>query len=299
VFLGNRLVAFVCIVLALSVNTAVAQSLGSPAAVLDALKQSRGDVVLAFIDSPADQSSPLRNIQGLLSVYDVTLNGEDLGSVRRNSVLHVRPRLGLNRLVIRDAFDSSQSARVSFPAMRSAGVSTSIVEIRTSRQFNWIEALQLNGREVQAIEDALKRDESGGMARVLGLIRSRGQESVRPAKKLMNWSRGAESILFASDPEYDSDSQSSISRTISTQTKASESNSTVEVDSNVASSSVFSASSSTSTQTKANESNSTAEVDSSTASGSASSAGIAADSESETGDTKSSVNISSDRRSYY
>ncbi|MEL0224732.1 MAG: hypothetical protein VXA12_10830, partial [Gammaproteobacteria bacterium] len=207
-FLGNRLVTLWCVVLLLIVNTAGAQSLGSPAAVLDALNQSRGDVVLAFIDSPADQGSPLRNIQGLLSVYDVTLNGKELGSVRRNSVLHVRPRLGLNRLVIRDAFDSSQSTEVSFPAMRSAGVSTSIVEIRTSRQFNWIEALLLNGREVQAIEDALTRDKTGGMARVLKLIRSRGHEPVKATAKRVNWGRGVTSVASDGDSHADSGSDS-------------------------------------------------------------------------------------------
>ena len=263
-FLGNRLVTFVCIVLSLSVNTVTAQSLGSPVAVLDALKQSRGDVVLAFIDSPADQSSALRNIQGLLSVYDVTLNGEDLGSVRRNFVLHVRPRLGLNRLVIRDAFDSSQSAEVSFPAMRSAGVSTSIVEIRTSRQFNWIEALQLNGREVQAIEDALTRDNSGGMARVLRLIRSRGQEPVRPTTKQVNWSRGVGSYEGDSSDDSGSDSDgstsaASVSNKISAETMTSESD----------------------------ESSVTVEADST------------ADVTTEATESQSSISVSADRRSYY
>ena len=52
---------------------------------LDALRQNQGDVVLAFIDSPADQSSPLRNIQGLLSVYEVVLNGH-LVQPHRHSV---------------------------------------------------------------------------------------------------------------------------------------------------------------------------------------------------------------------
>jgi hypothetical protein len=260
VFLGNRLVALWCVVLLLAVNTAGAQSLGSPAAVLDALKQSRGDVVLAFIDSPADQSSALRNIQGLLSVYDVTLNGEDLGSVRRNSVLHVRPRLGLNRLVIRDAFDSSQSAEMSFPAMRSAGVSTSIVEIRTSRQFNWIEAQQLNGREVQAIEDALTRDKSGGMARVLRLIRSRGQEPVRPTTKQVNWSRGVGSNEGDSnDDSGGSTSAASVSNKTSVETTTSESD----------------------------ESSVTVEADST------------ADATTEATESQSSISVSADRRSYY
>ena len=197
--LSRRLVAWFCLVLPLSVSAAGAQKLGSTAAVLDALRQNRGDVVLAFIDSPADQSSSLRNIQGLLSVYAVTLNGGDLGRIRRNSVLHIQPRLGINRLVIEDAFDADQKTELAFPAMRSAGVSTSIVEIRTSRQFAWIEALKLSGREVQAIEDALMSDQSGGMSRVLSLIRLRGKETVRPAVKRLDWSRGV--VSFSDDEE--------------------------------------------------------------------------------------------------
>jgi len=268
VFLGNRLVTLWCVVLLLIVNTAGAQSLGSPAAVLDALNQSRGDVVLAFIDSPADQGSPLRNIQGLLSVYDVTLNGKELGSVRRNSVLHVRPRLGLNRLVIRDAFDPSQSTEVSFPAMRSAGVSTSIVEIRTSRQFNWIEALLLSGREVQAIEDALTRDKSGGMARVLRLIRSRGQETVKAATKRANWSRGVVSYGGDSNDDSRSDSDGSTSMASSSDAASSESTALASTDSSA-------------TATEAAEATDATVADS------------------ETSEDESSYSVSADRRSYY
>ena len=64
-----------------------AQKLGSPAAVLDALQNRQGDVVLALIDGPADQSNQLKSLQGLLSVYSLELNGVDLGQVRRNDVL--------------------------------------------------------------------------------------------------------------------------------------------------------------------------------------------------------------------
>ena len=269
-FLGNRLVTLWCVVLLLIVNTAGAQSLGSPAAVLDALNQSRGDVVLAFIDSPADQGSPLRNIQGLLSVYDVTLNGKELGSVRRNSVLHVRPRLGLNRLVIRDAFDPSQSTEVSFPAMRSAGVSTSIVEIRTSRQFNWIEAFLLSGREVQAIEDALTRDKTGGMARVLKLIRSRGHEPVKAAAKRVNWGRGVTSVASDGDSHADSGSDSGDS-------------------SSMASSSDLASS----------ESTTSASIDSTATDATDATADTSTEAASETTESESSVSVSADRRSYY
>lgn len=269
-FPGNRLVALCCVVLSLSASTVSAQSLSSPAAVLDALKQSRGDVVLAFIDSPADQGSPVRNIQGLLSVYDITLNGEELGSIRRNSVLHVRPRLGLNRLVIRDAFDPAQSTEVSFPAMRSAGVSTSIVEIRTSREFNWIEALLLSGREVQAIEDALTRDKTGGMARVLKLIRSRGHEPVRAAAKRVNWGRGVTSVASGGDSHADSGSDSGISTTVASSDDSAPSESTASASTDSGAADTTDAIADTSTEAA-----------------------------SETTESESSVSVSADRRSYY
>ena len=49
--LGNRFAALVLVFLPLSVQAADARSLGSTYAVLDALRQNQGDVVLAFIDS--------------------------------------------------------------------------------------------------------------------------------------------------------------------------------------------------------------------------------------------------------
>ena len=269
-FLGKRLVALIGFLLSVGVQTVCAQSLGSPSAVLDALKQNNGTVVLAFIDSPADQSSPLRNIQGLLSVYEVSLNGENLGSIRRNSVIHARPRLGLNRLTIRDAFDDSQSTEVSFPAMRSAGVPTSIVEIRTSRQFAWMEALLLSGREVQAIEDALLHDQSGGMARVLHLIRSRGKEAAKPKSQRVNWGRGVATVSSGSGSDSDSGSDSG--------------GSTATVSSN---------------EVTAPDSTVSASSDQSVADTSEATTDVTTEAASETTDSESSANVSADRRSYY
>jgi hypothetical protein len=176
-FRMQRLIALVGLLFPLAVQAAGGQTLGSPVAVLDALKQSRGGVLLAFIDSPSDQANPVKNLQGLLSRYRLDLNGTDLGQVRRNTILHVRPRLGVNRLTIENTFDDQQRKQLSFPAMRAAGVPTAIVEIRTSRDFAWMEALTLSADEVQAVENALNRSQTGGMPRVLALIRSRGQEA--------------------------------------------------------------------------------------------------------------------------
>ena len=185
-----------------------AQRLGSPSAVLDALQHRQGDVVLALIDSPADQSNRLKSLQGLLSVYSLELNGIDLGRARRNDVLQVRPRLGLNKLIVSDAFKDTDQTELNFPAMRSAGVSTTIVEIQTSRQFSWIQALPLSKRDVQAIRDALARSQHGGMGRVIDLIRSRGKEPTPTQRKHMNWSSGRSNFDDTGD-ESDSEPTSS------------------------------------------------------------------------------------------
>jgi len=186
----QRLIALVGLLLPLVVQAAGGQTLGSPTAVLDALKQSRGGVLLAFIDHPSDQANPVKHLQGFLSRYRLDLNGTDLGQVRRNTILHVRPRLGVNRLTIENTFDDQQRKQLSFPAMRAAGVPTAIIEIRTSRDFAWMEALTLSATEVQAVENALNRSQTGGMPRVLTLIRSRGQEAVQQPRPMRNWGRG-------------------------------------------------------------------------------------------------------------
>jgi len=260
----KQLVALLGLLLPLAAHAAGAQALGSPIAVLDALKQSRGDVLFAFIDSPSDQSSPVKNLQGLLSRYNLDLNGMDLGQVRRNMVLHVRPRLGLNRLTIENTFDDQQHRQLTFPAMRAAGAPTAIVEIRTSRDFAWMEALVLSEAEVQAIEDALDRSQAGGIPRVLTLIRSRGQEVVQRPRAPKNWSRG-----LPPDGGLDSGSASgeSSSSTASAQTSASE-DTTQDT-----------------TEQGAIESDSSGET--------------AADTSTETDKADSGDDVSADRRSYY
>lgn len=215
----QRLIALLGLLLPLAVQAAGGQTLGSPMAVLDALKQSRGGVLLAFIDSPSDQANPVKNLQGLLSRYSLGLNGADLGQVRRNTVLNVRPRLGVNRLTIENTFDDRQRKQLSFPAMRAAGVPTAIVEIRTSRDFAWMEALVLSVAEVQAIENALNRSQIGGMPRVLALIRSRGQEAVQQPRPLRNWSR---ELSSGSDSDSGAASGRSESSAASAQTSPSE-----------------------------------------------------------------------------
>ena len=262
----QRLIALVGLLLPLVVQAAGGQTLVSPTAVLDALKQSRGGVLLAFIDHPSDQASPVKHLQGLLSRYRLNLNGTDLVQVRRNTILHVRPRLGVNRLTIENTFDDQQRKQLSFPAMRAAGVPTAIVEIRTSRDFAWMEALTLSAAEVQAVENALDRSQTGGMPRVLALIRSRGQEAVQQPRPLRNWSRGLPSG-GGSDSGSASDGSASSAR--SAQPSPSEET----------------------TQDTAEQG--TTESDSSEE------AEAAADPSSDTEETDSGASVSADRRSYY
>jgi hypothetical protein len=263
-FRMQRLIALVGLLFPLAVQAAGGQTLGSPVAVLDALKQSRGGVLLAFIDSPSDQANPVKNLQGLLSRYRLDLNGTDLGQVRRNTILHVRPRLGVNRLTIENTFDDQQRKQLSFPAMRAAGVPTVIVEIRTSRDFAWMEALTLSADEVQAVENALNRSQTGGIPRVLALIRSRGEEALQQPRPLRNWSR-----RLPSGDRSDSHSASDGS----------------------ASSAVPTQPSSSRDATPDTAEQGTTESDSS--------GETAADTSNETGDKDSGVSVSADRRSYY
>ena len=257
--------AIVSIILSTGLNADSAQRLDSQASVVDALSQTRGEAVLAFIDSSADQSSAVRNLQGLLSTYLVELNGTDLGQVRRNTVIQVRPRLGLNRLKLTNVFDKSQSTEVTFPAMRSAGVSTSIIDIQTSRQFSWIQAITLSGAEVQLIEDALERSQHGGMRRVLALIRARGKEIVPQKIDRVNWMGGRSSV--------DNSDNGSDSGSLSSGESFSEA---VVGDSNTSSMSV-------------SESVDTSEPP----------AASAEEAVSETVESESSSSVSADRRSYY
>ena len=259
---AKSFIASLLFFMAFGLHAESAQKLGSPVAVLDALKNRQGDVVLAFIDSPADQSNPLKNLQGFLSVYSLELNGVDLGEVRRNDVLQVRPRLGLNKLTVRDAFRDAAQVELNFPAMRSAGVATAIIEIQTSRQFTWIRALPLSGRDVRAIHDALNRSQHGGMDRVIDLIRSRGNEPPPSQRKNINWSGGRSNFEETDD---ESDSEPMISKSVS-----SGSSKTTPTDSAVST-----------TIARDAESDKVAEPSS------------------EPTEKKSSVNISADRRSYY
>ena len=260
----QRLIALVGLLLPLVVQAAGGQALGSPTAVLDALKQSRGGVLLAFIDHPSDQANPVKHLQGLLSRYRLDLNGTDLGQVRRNTILHVRPRLGVNRLTIENTFDDQQRKQLSFPAMRAAGVPTAIVEVRTSRDFAWMEALTLSATEVQAVENALNRSQTGGMPRVLALIRSRGQEAVQPPRPLRNWSRG-----LSSGGGLDSGSASDGSASSARSAQSSPSEETTQ----------------DTAEQGATESDSSEEA--------------AADTSSDTEETDSGASVSADRRSYY
>ena len=176
--------------------------------VLEVLGESRGNTLLAFLDSPFDQSDGLRKLKGALSQYALELNGRSVGMAGYNTLLHVTPRIGLNRLVIQDVFDRSSVFEVSFPAMRSAGVPTSIIEVVAFSDPEEIRATPLRSVDVQTIEKALVRSEAGGMDRVFELIRKRGQELVADDPLKKRWSTGVRSTGNLDDREWHSNSDS-------------------------------------------------------------------------------------------
>lgn len=207
-----QLLVFICLLLTSFVlfmpeaPAADSNKLSSSNEVLEVLGESRGNTLLAFIDSPFDQSDGLRHLKGALSQYALELNGQPVGTTGLNTLLHVTPRIGLNRLIIQDLFDRSSVFEVSFPAMRSAGVPTSIVEVVTFSDPEEIRATSLRSVDVKTIEKALTRSVDGGMDRVFELIRKRGQELVSDDPSRKKWSSGVRS--GEDDREWHSNSDS-------------------------------------------------------------------------------------------
>ena len=181
--------------------------LSSSREVLEALGESRGNTLIAFLDSPFDQSDGLRNLQRALSQYALELNGQPVGTTGFNTLLHLTPRIGLNRLVIQDLFDKSSTFEVSFPAMRSAGVPTSIIEVVAFSDSEEIRATPLRSIDVQTIQKALGQSGAGGMDRVFELIRKRGQELVADDPLKKRWSTGIRLTGNGDDREWNSNSE--------------------------------------------------------------------------------------------
>ena len=186
---------------------ASSNKLSSSREVLEALGESRGNTLIAFLDSPFDQSDGLRSLQRALSQYALELNGQPVGTTGFNTLLHLTPRIGLNRLVIQDLFDKSSTFEVSFPAMRSAGVPTSIIEVVAFSDSEEIRATPLRSIDVQTIQKALGRSGAGGMERVFELIRKRGQELVADDPLKKRWSTGIRLIGNGDDREWNSNSE--------------------------------------------------------------------------------------------
>ena len=159
--------------------------------VLKVLDESRGDALIAFLDNSLDQSNVWKNLQVALKKYTVELNGQPLGTTSRNTLIKVTPRTGLNRLFIRNIIGQPNIFQVLFPAVRSAGSSTTIVEVVMFSDSDEVLGFSLKASDVQMIQEALQRNGSGGMDRVFQLIRSRGQELVAEENTLKNnWSSG-------------------------------------------------------------------------------------------------------------
>ncbi len=107
-----------------SVGVFANQPLTSPGAVLDALNERTGNVIVAMVDDPRGRTQWTTQLSNRLRGVDVSLNAQPLGHLRTNSLRYVRPRLGVNRIAV--ALEDAGAA-FQFPAFRSAGVPTGIV----------------------------------------------------------------------------------------------------------------------------------------------------------------------------
>ena len=161
-----------------SVGTFANQSLNSPGAVLDALNQRTGNVIVAMVDDPRGRAQFTTQIANRLRGLDVSLNAQALGTMRTNTLRYVRPRLGVNRLAVET---SDGAMRFQFPAFRSAGVATGIV-VLTSGAADAMRLTPLASDDVARIRDALSRSLAGGMPRVIALIQNRGVEQTAPPR---------------------------------------------------------------------------------------------------------------------
>ncbi len=250
-----------------SVGVFANQPLTSPGAVLDALNQRTGNVIIAMVDDPRGRTQWTTQLSNRLRGVDVSLNAQTLGRLRTNSLRYVRPRLGVNRIAVE--LDDAGAA-FQFPAFRSAGVPTGIV-VLTAGAADTMRLTSLTPDEVARIRNALTRSLAGGMPRVIALIQNRGIERRAPVQtNTGRWTSRSDGTSTGDDRGNDSDGgggDPSVSSSASAEAGADRSNTDVT--------------SSESTGSTAAESASTSEG------------------EDEQADSTQDFDVSADRRSFY
>jgi hypothetical protein len=249
-----------------SVSAGANQPLQSPGAVLDALNQRTGNVILAMVDDPRGRTQWTTQLTHRFKGLEVSLNAASLGRIRTNTLRYVQPRLGVNRLAVGAA---DAVTRFQFPAFRSAGVPTGIVVLGAGAS-NTMRVTPLTQDAVARIRDALNRSLAGGMSRVIALIQNRGIERIEPSRpKSGQWSARSDDDSPGRDSGDDSDGRDR---------SASDSNASASNDAN--------------TETSAAESSGSSESNDA-ASGSAS------DESDVSADDSRDFDVSADRRSFY
>jgi len=185
-----------------SVGVFANQPLTSPDAVLDALNERTGNVIVAMVDDPRGRTQWTTQLSNRLRGVDVSLNAQSLGHLRTNSLRYVRPRLGVNRIAV-ELEDAG--AAFQFPAFRSAGVPTGIV-VLTAGAVDTMRLTSLTPDEVARIRNALTRSLAGGMPRVIALIQNRGIEPVAPVQpNTGRWTSRSDGTSTGDDRGNDSD----------------------------------------------------------------------------------------------
>ena len=208
-----------------SVGVFANQPLTSPGAVLDALNQRTGNVIIAMVDDPRGRTQWTTQLSNRLRGVDVSLNAQSLGHLRTNSLRYVRPRLGVNRIAVE--LDDAGAA-FQFPAFRSAGVPTGIV-VLTAGAADTMRLTSLTPDEVARIRNALTRSLAGGMPRVIALIQNRGIERRAPVQtNTGRWTSRSDGASTGDDRGNDSDGgDASVSSSTSTEAAADRSNTDV------------------------------------------------------------------------
>ena len=148
----------------------------------NSISYRNGDVVLSLLDATDKHRRFWNRVVGLGGIT-LTLNGLDLGTFQRDSIILMTPRLGLNELILSVPQDPEQQTRLTFGAMRSAGSANQVVELSLSGGIETARLNQLRQADIERIGLALGMSDSGGLSRARTLIRSRGRNDDLPIKQ--------------------------------------------------------------------------------------------------------------------
>lgn len=146
--------------------------------VLDELKKTRGDVLIAIFGRDGLGGNMLERTLSKIPGLQISLNGRNLGIARGNAMFSTIPRLGVNLLTLRARNQPELSETVKFPSLKSYGVPTSIVAVEFVGSPTKPRAKLLPGSVTTRIITAIESQPGGGMARIFKLIEDNGYETI-------------------------------------------------------------------------------------------------------------------------